>query len=207
MRVLRCLTVIALASVLLLLSGVGPADAHTELVESSPAGGDRLREPPETIELTFNEDVRPELATVTVAIGGRLAERLRVERGRTGSMLIAILPADLPANGRGDVAWTVAYRVSSDDGHPVEGTLAFRAPVNKSTKPTPGSSATDDPTSDAPSGSDATGSGTSTSPRIGDRSTDAGSGTAATVVIGLIVALGVSVGCAVLVRARRRDDA
>lgn len=218
MHVLRALTVLALASLLVLIGGAGPAQAHTELVGSSPADGDRLTEPPEMIELTFNEAVRPELATVALSVAGRASERLRVEQGETPSTLVALVPVDLRATGGGDLAWTLAYRVSSDDGHPVEGMVEFQAPASEVLSPTPTASAptasTTSPSTTSASpeasppgspGSDTTESGTSASDRTSDRPSGTSNSPTATVVIGLIMALGVGGGCAALIRARRRD--
>lgn len=213
MLVLRGLTAFALACLLVLVGGVGPAQAHTELVGSSPADGDRLSEPPDRIELTFNEEVRPELATVTVAVAGQPSEQLRVERGASASTLVALVPDDLSADGGGVVAWTVAYRVSSDDGHPVEGVLEFQAPAGEVLSPTPSASATSDSaTSPSPEasptgslGSQATESGISAPEDSTDGSAETSNGSTSTVVIGLIMALGVGAGCAALIRARRRD--
>jgi methionine-rich copper-binding protein CopC len=97
-----------------------PASAHTALTGSDPAAGTTVQTPPAAVTLTFNEDLVP-LNPVIVVVGPDSAE------WQTGSPVIAentvrseVLPLTLPGE------YTVAYRVVSGDGHPVEGEIGFR---------------------------------------------------------------------------------
>jgi methionine-rich copper-binding protein CopC len=127
-RDLRRLTVRRLTATLAavavgLLAGAmatgSPAAAHTALVSSSPANGATLTTPPRTVRLVFSG--APASGTpvdVAVTLAGQEvppAGSVRVD----GSTLV--IPVNLPGSG----TYTVAYRVVSADGHPVQGTVAF----------------------------------------------------------------------------------
>lgn len=102
------------------VASAGSASAHTALRSSDPADGASLPTPPEQISLVFTEAVLDIGAAVQVTgPEGRLdLEAPQVD----GATLVQSLPAGLPA---GD--YTAVWRVTSDDGHPVDGTLAFSA--------------------------------------------------------------------------------
>ena len=65
------------------------------------------------------------------------AKAMIVPRGPMGgSKAPTTLVADVPGEGMAGGAWEVAYRVTSADGHPVQGTLSFtvRPPANGTTE-------------------------------------------------------------------------
>jgi len=118
----RGTTLLLLATLLgglTLVSVTGPASAHDELRSSSPGEGTRVEGPPAEVVLTFDE---PALAVGTEV----------VVTGPSGS--VATGPPRLVGN---DVrqpltsgpagAYTVVWRVTSADGHPVSGTFGFTA--------------------------------------------------------------------------------
>jgi len=97
------------------LSPVG-AQAHAVLKSSSPASNDTLDRPPSSIELRFNEAVRLVTASVTDSTGAQT-----VMQGDTlGSVAILNFPSSI---ARGTAI--VSYRVASEDGHPVGGSIVF----------------------------------------------------------------------------------
>ena len=102
----------------LLVAGAAPASAHDVLISSSPADGATVRTPPSTVTLTFNESVRaPAYVVVTGANG------VRVDTGKARIVDATVtqgLRHSVPAG-----TYTVAYRVVSDDGHPVEAELSY----------------------------------------------------------------------------------
>lgn len=100
---------------------VAPAQAHTDLVGSSPEDGSQVQAPPEIISLHFNDGVDPRLATVVVTVDGGDAARLNVGPGASERSLAAAVPPSVSASGR----WRVDYRVTSLDGHPVQGGIRF----------------------------------------------------------------------------------
>ena len=107
----------ALASLLLVLSG-GPAAAHTGLRSSEPADGETWIVAPDAVTLTFATAVASEFAQV--AVTGPDGESVT-----SGEVAIDGAVVSQPVSTTGDGAYVVAYRVVSDDGHPVSGQLTF----------------------------------------------------------------------------------
>jgi len=96
-----------------------PAFAHNQLTTAVPADGARLDVPPREVVLTFVEPLDPRYTQIVVTG----ADRVPVP---------AAAPAVSGTSGRlaltGDLAdggYTVAYRVVSQDGHPVQGAVTF----------------------------------------------------------------------------------
>jgi methionine-rich copper-binding protein CopC len=113
--------------VLLVGPGVGAASAHAELLGTTPGAGSVLSRAPTAVVLTFDEPVQPQGATIVVTApdGSRVAAGAAV---LAGNKVRSSIPSR-PAAG----TYTVAYRVVSDDGHPVEGQFSFaaRAPATQ----------------------------------------------------------------------------
>jgi methionine-rich copper-binding protein CopC len=115
-----------LLSVLLALGFVvavpAAASAHDVLERTNPADGTSVDRLPGAVELTFSEE--------PVAIGTQVLVKGPSGNVESGSPSIdgrvVTQPLDLDAPG-GD--YTVTYRVTSDDGHPVTGTFTFHAVV------------------------------------------------------------------------------
>jgi methionine-rich copper-binding protein CopC len=96
-------------------------DAHSLLLESSPAAGAALSEGPQQISLRFNNRIEKRLSTirvldehgaprpVTMVVGEGAADRLS-----------ATMPVLAPG------AWRVEWQVLSTDGHIVSGRFSFR---------------------------------------------------------------------------------
>lgn len=188
---------LVLAAVILLGA---PAQAHTDLLSSDPRDGARLDTAPTALTLTFNEDISPDLSTVVLSVGERSLGALTLEQGASPSGLVAEVPVDAVPEGSTETRWVATYRVTSLDGHAVEGTVSFRAPAARVTEqPSP----TSTPPGSSPS---PTASGSTPSvPEAVDRSSPAGSATSTLVIAGLTV-IGVAISCGLLVRARRRAD-
>lgn len=110
-------TVVAFAVSLLLGTALAaPALAHTALKSSDPAKNARV-EIVRKVTLTFTESVRFPVVLV------RGADGKRYESGRPevdGPMVIQAVADSVPPG-----AYTIAWRVVSDDGHPVEGEIPF----------------------------------------------------------------------------------
>ena len=125
------LLLIALGAAAFTVIGAGGASAHSELVASTPADGAETAEPPRDIALTFNQDI---VDTFTQAAltgpDGQASPLSPVTSGRTVTVPVPAEAAARPA-GR----WTLTYRVTSADGHPISGTIAF---VTTTTASTPG---------------------------------------------------------------------
>ena len=117
-RSVRVVLVVAL-TLLATVGLVGTASAHATLIGSDPADGATLQAAPTTVTLTFDdslEDFEP-LVTVTGPDGSQFQSG---EATIDGAILRSAVRPLTTAGG-----YTIAYRVVSDDGHPVEGQVRF----------------------------------------------------------------------------------
>lgn len=116
-----------------MFSVAGSASAHTDLIGVDPGEGSTVAEG-STVTLTFSEAVLTIGAEATVTDAAGTVTALTVTFPTEASWQVA-----LPALAEGAV--TLAWRVVADDGHPIEGSLAFvaAAPVapTSSSAPTP----------------------------------------------------------------------
>lgn len=112
-------------------AGIPVAAAHTALTGSDPAADSTLSSGPSRVTATFNEDLQPTFASMTV-VGpdGNLWSSGEPEvRGATAG--VAVRP--LGPAGR----YTVNYRVTSADGHPVSGSWSFTVTAPGTGEPGP----------------------------------------------------------------------
>lgn len=114
------------------LASAGPAAAHDELIGSDPADGATVEAMPAQITLTFSGPVLADLGgnevQVTDAAGAALDAGDPVVQDN-------VVTQALTASASGVV--TVAWRVVSEDGHPVSGGFAFTVAAAPSPTPTP----------------------------------------------------------------------
>lgn len=125
------LLVLLLWPLVLVIGPTSPALAHAVLLRADPSDGAVLATAPSAVRLEFNEQVRP------IGPGLRVftADGTRVDLGRaplTGAptdvdvnvraqtVLSVALPDGLPDGG-----YVAAWRVLSEDGHAIAGTLRF----------------------------------------------------------------------------------
>lgn len=116
----------------------GPAAAHDRLLSSDPADGAQLETPPAALTLTFNTEplaIEPQVV-VSDSAGTVVAQGAPVIEGSTATFAID------PAVALGGDTYTVAWRVVSSDGHPIEGTFAFAVAAQ------PEAPATEEPATD-----------------------------------------------------------
>jgi copper transport protein len=104
-----------------LLLACAPALAHANLVEASPAPGGEVSKPPEQIELRFNEPVDAEFDPVVVRAAG--GARVDAHDAHVDPEDARVVLADLEKLPEG--SYTVKWRVTSIDGHVVEGRYHF----------------------------------------------------------------------------------
>ena len=124
----------ALVAIVLLLIAQAPAvSAHTELLLSDPADGAYLDAAPTEVLMTFSEDLLPETVNVSVADGNGMVIRV-LDLIVDGAYVTVSWPAGLTGPD-----YTVNYRVVSQDGHPVSGSVSFTAGPAASS-PAPGAS-------------------------------------------------------------------
>ena len=192
----------ALVSALLVLLGAavplviaaGPAAAHDVLVSTSPANGATVEQTPSQVVLTFTDPALP-IGTQMVVTGP--SGPVAVPKPRlVDNTVVQDLPASSPA-GR----YTVLWRVTSTDGHPVSGEVSFTsnaagAPGPSGATPTTGSTTASSAAS--PEATVPAASSESTSP--------SGSGLPLGVVVALVVVVAAvcAAGALTLLRHRRR---
>ncbi len=117
-RLLAGLLTALLAGGLALLTA-GPAAAHSTPVAGEPADAASIDAGPARVSVTFNENLQPSFPSLTVVgpDGNRWDKGQPVVDGPTVSVPVG----DLGPTGK----YTIAYRVTSADGHPVSGTRTF----------------------------------------------------------------------------------
>lgn len=119
----RALAVLAalLLALAVLLVAAPHASAHNSLLGTDPADGSTVATPPTHITLTFDQPAQA-LGTEIVVLGPDGATVSTGDAELVDDTVAQALAADLPAG-----AYTVQWRVTSADGHPLSGELAFTA--------------------------------------------------------------------------------
>lgn len=125
-RAVRWLVATGLLAVAWLAFAAGQASAHAILLSTDPKGDTLLPQAPAAVTLTFNEPVK--IWPTSVSVFDPAGERVKAEVGSVDTKVVAKLPANL-AEG----TYTVSWRVTSADDHPVSGGFAFS--VGKRTTP------------------------------------------------------------------------
>jgi copper resistance protein C len=130
MRIIRLVAAASAATILAVLAG-GPALAHNSLVEAVPKKDAVLKKAPAEVRLTFLQKLDARFTTIVVTDAGKqkVPTGEPEAEGKTGTVTFA---GELP---NGD--YTVAYRVVSSDGHPVQGSYKFTLASPDSAAPTP----------------------------------------------------------------------
>ena len=104
------------------ISGAIPASAHADLTGTSPVDGAVLESEPESLTLSFNSRILDGMAEI--AVTNSLDELVTGVVAESASTTVtALWPADLPGD-----TYVVAYRIVSEDGHPITGTFSFSYP-------------------------------------------------------------------------------
>lgn len=129
---------VACVAAVLALAGALPASAHAALVRSSPTSGSTLTAVPPEVALTFNEAIDPQFTSVTVKSGSTTAS--------TGKPTVEGPTVYQSLDPRMDEGtYTVSYRVTSADGHPVSGSYTFTYKSSGGEDPEPSGSSTSEP--------------------------------------------------------------
>jgi len=134
-RRLSAVTVALVASSAFALAAVtsvvnaAPASAHAELVRITPDKDAQLTTAPKDVVLGFNEPVNTSFATVVVTS----ATGVSVTSGKPVVVGTTVTQALVP--GMATSAYRVAFRVVSNDGHPVTGESSFTLTLAPTTSP------------------------------------------------------------------------
>lgn len=108
--------ILAVCALLVVMSA--PAQAHTDLVSSAPRDGQTLKKAPQSVTLTFGEDLLP--GGDKLVAKDDAGARIDLEATTDGPRLSAPWPAQANAG-----TYKVAYRAVAADGHPLEGSITF----------------------------------------------------------------------------------
>ncbi len=106
------------------------AQAHSVLLETVPANGTQLEEAPDSVSLTFNEDIT-NLGTEVIITHGE------------GNDLVSEGPVDIKGptitqalgENRPEGLYKVTWRAVSADGHPISGVFYFTASADPNAHP------------------------------------------------------------------------
>lgn len=122
MRRLRRLAVLLGLLALGVLLRAGPASAHAVQVGSDPADGARLKHPPASVTVRFDEPVglNPGYLRVVDASGHRVDTGTASHPAGDGTAITVSL-----RSGLADGSYLASYRVVSSDTHPVAGSIRF----------------------------------------------------------------------------------
>ncbi|MET4800578.1 CopD family protein [Bradyrhizobium sp. LB11.1] len=119
---------LAALAMLLVVAGTSTgALAHAALISVEPASGSMLASAPKAVELRFNETVVPG-AIQLIDGAGKARDDARVTT--SGESILVAMPPDLPKGTA-----VVSYRVISQDGHPVGGSVIFSIGMPTGTQP------------------------------------------------------------------------
>jgi copper resistance protein C len=128
-RCLRAVLVVALVAAAA-LAGAAVASAHAVRIAVDPANGAALNAGPQRVSATFNEKLQPQFDAMTVV--GPDGNLWSDGDPSVDGAVISIGVRELGPAG----TYTVNYRVTSADGHPVSGSWSFSLTV--AGKGTPG---------------------------------------------------------------------
>jgi methionine-rich copper-binding protein CopC len=171
------LAIAAAAAAALVLGPVGSASAHDVLVGTTPAEDGAIDTAPASVSLEFSEAPQS-LGTAVVVTGPDGAAASEGAPEISGSTVVQQLSDGLPAG-----TYTVDWRATSADGHPLTGSFAF------------------DVTRDAPAAAPA--GGEAASPDDGDLA-PASSESSSFPVVWIVIALIAAVAVVLVVRQLRR---
>jgi methionine-rich copper-binding protein CopC len=102
------------------LTSAGPAWAHAARIAGDPADNAELAQSPPRVSATFNEEMQPEFAAMTV---------VGPDGGQWGQGTPTVDGAVISVGVRGGApagTYTVNYRATSADGHVVTGSWSYR---------------------------------------------------------------------------------
>lgn len=120
-RTARRLAAVLVLSTALLAIPCAPALAHAQLLSTEPAADAKLAESPDQVQLRFSEPVEAEFSPVEVYDSG--GDRVDEDNARVDPDDARVVLVDLEELPEG--SYTVEWRVTSIDGHVVDGTYGF----------------------------------------------------------------------------------
>lgn len=194
MRTIRRIALSVLASLTAAFLIALPAQAHTQLVGVDPAEGATV-EAGDVVTLTFSSALLDLGAEASVTDSTGTVTAAAVDLSQAGTLIVTI-----PEVAAGDA--TLSWRIVAEDGHPIEGTLAYVAAAPPAPEPSEPSEEPTASASAAPVVTDIAATETP-SPAPSGESGDANSGVSVAVWVAIAVALAAAL-FGTMTAARRR---
>ena len=123
--------IVATLLVAMALAGAGIASAHAVRIATDPSRWRRAGPGPQRVSATFNEELQPQFAAMTVV--GPDGNLWSTGDPQVEGAVISVGVRPLGPAG----TYTVNYRVTSADGHPVSGSWSFRLTMASTGTPGP----------------------------------------------------------------------
>ncbi|RBM00687.1 hypothetical protein C1H84_12185 [Glutamicibacter soli] len=138
----------AAVALLAALGTVGAANAHDFLTGSSPENGASVKSSPKEITMTFSAELQQLSGTDSTVVALSQAGKKVATTASTKGTTVTVVPDAELASGE----YTLAVRVISSDGHPVEDSINFTvdAPASAVPSATVSESAPASPSADQP---------------------------------------------------------
>ena len=123
--------VLAISLTVAAVAGAGAASAHATRVATDPVENTELTKAPQKVSATFNEKLQPQFVAMTVV--GPDGNLWSSGDPQVSGAVVSVGVRPLGPSG----TYTVNYRVTSADGHPVSGSWSFRLTVAATGTPGP----------------------------------------------------------------------
>lgn len=172
------------------------ASAHSQIIDSSPAPGQELTVPPESIILTFSEEISELGAAIVLADSDEnlwTAEDIAFD----GPVVSTDIESELDAG-----SYQIRWRVVSADGHPIDGTIDFSVTAAEPVTPLETQSPTEAPTPESTPADDAG----ETTPSSAEAADNEPAGNSSTIVTALVVVAVAALAVAAFLVYRRRAN-
>lgn len=197
MRIARLVVAALVAAAFAVFTAASPALAHNSLTKAVPDKNATVTKSPAAIELSFLQTVDAKFLTIVVTD----AQKQKVP---VGAAEADGKKATLPITGElADGAYTVAYRVVSEDGHPVQGSYEFTVDAPQDAAPAPSATVSASPSLSAEPAPAVT-SAAPSAPSVvaaADTSDDGSSGALIAVIVAALAVI--AIGAFLLVRRRK----
>lgn len=115
----------AAVAMLAAFATVGAANAHDYLTGSSPENGASVKSSPKDITMTFSAELQQLSGTDSTVVALSQAGKKIPTTASTKGTTVTVVPDAELASGE----YTLAVRVISSDGHPVEDSISFTVEV------------------------------------------------------------------------------
>lgn len=185
----RSVLVVLIVGVLSVLPSVA-ATAHSAMTGSNPTSGSTLTAMPKELELQFNEDLQEMSLSMVLRHDDETVAEL--EPRLDGAVVRATPPDETWASGE----YQLVYRVVSEDGHPLSGSVPFSLDVEEASAPA-------DPTATPSAAAPATAEPSTSQASAAAEPDSSSTGVTAAIVVGVVVLALVG---AVLVRRRSTQN-